>query len=90
MKEIKSYRTTPIQPINLVNISQSILGLNFYGLSVVKYFDNFQVTEDFSSNRSATLTSLKLNLQTEFNLKARVNFKKFKIYAKVNCKNSCM
>ena len=69
---------------------QSMLDLNFCSLSVFKYFDNFQVTEDFGSEHSATLTSLKLKLQTEFDLKAKVNFKKFKKHAKVIYKNSCL
>ena len=54
--------------------SQSVLDLHFCSLSVVKYFDNFQVLEDFGSDHSATLTSLKLKNQTEFELKAKVNF----------------
>ena len=58
--------------------SQSMLDLHFCSLSVLKHFDNFQVLEDFGSDHSATLTSLKLKLQVEFDLKAKVDFKKFR------------
>ena len=64
-----------------------MLDLHFCSLSVFKYFDNFQVLEDFGSDHSATLTSLKLKIQTEFELKANVNFRK---HAKDNYINSCL
>ena len=48
--------------------SQSMLDLHFCSLSVFEHFENFQVLEDFASDHSATLTSLKLKLQTEFDL----------------------
>ena len=67
-----------------------MLHLHFCSLSVFKYFDNFQVLEDFGSDHSAALTSLKLIIQTEFDLKAKVNFQKSRKYAKVNFKNSCL
>ena len=70
--------------------SQSMLDLHFCSLSVLKDFDNFQVLEDFGSDHSATLTSLKLKLQVEFDLKAKVDFKKFRKHAKVNYKNYCL
>ena len=70
--------------------SQSLLDLHFCNLSVLKHFDNFQVLEDFGSDHSATLNSLKLKLQVEFDLKAKVDFKKFRKHAKVNYKNSCL
>ena len=65
-----------------------MLDLHFCSLSVFKYFDNFQVLEDFGSDHSATLTSLKLKIQTEFQLKTKVNFQKFRKHAKDNYKNS--
>ena len=55
--------------------SQSMLDLHFCSLSVLKHFDIFQVLENFGSDHSATLTSLKLKLQVEFDLKAKVDFK---------------
>ena len=55
-----------------------MLDLHFCTLSVLKHFDKFQVLEDFGSDHSATLTSLSLKLQNEFDLKTKVNFKKFK------------
>ena len=64
--------------------------LDLCSLLVLKHFDNFQVLEDFGSDHSATLTSLKLKLQLEFDLKSNVDFKKFRIYAKVIYKNSCL
>ena len=70
--------------------SQGMLDLLFGSLSVLKHFDNFQVLEDFGSDHSATLTSLKLKLQVEFDLKAKVDFRKFRKHAKVNYKNSCL
>ena len=70
--------------------SQSMLDLHFCILSVLKHFDNFQVLEDFGSDHSATLTSLKLILQVDFDLKAKVHFKKFRKHAKVNYKNFCL
>ena len=70
--------------------SQSMLDLHFCSLSVLKHFDNFQVLEDFGSDHSATLTSLKLKLQVEFDSKAEIDFKKFRKHAKVNYKNSCL
>ena len=69
--------------------SQSMLDLYFCSLSIIKYFDNFQVLEDFGSDHSATLTSLKLKIQTEFDLQAKVNLKKFRKHASVNYKHSC-
>ena len=69
--------------------SQSMLDFHFCSLSVFKFFDNFQVLEDFGSDHSATLTSLKLKIQTEFELKAKVNFEKFRKQAKDKYKNSC-
>ena len=70
--------------------SQSMLDLYFCSLSVLKHFDNFQVLEDFGSDHSVTLTSLKLKLQVEFDLKAKVEFKKLRKHAKVNYKNSLL
>ena len=70
--------------------SQSMLDLHFCSLSVLQHFDNFQVLEYFGSEHSATLTSLKLKLQVEFDLKAKIDFKKFRKHAKVNYKNSCL
>ena len=70
--------------------SQSKLDLHFCSLSVFNNFDNFQVLEDFGSDHSATLTSLKLKIQTEFELKARVNSQKFSKHAKNNYKNFCL
>ena len=67
-----------------------MLDLHFCSLSVLKHFDNFQVLEDFGSDHSATLTSLKLKLQVEFDLKAKVDFKKFRKHAKVNYKTFCL
>ena len=67
-----------------------MLDLHFCSLSVLKHFDNFQVLEDFGSDHSATLTSLKLKLQVEFDLKSKVDFKKFRKQAKINYKNSCL
>ena len=67
-----------------------MLNLHFCSLSVLKHFDNFQVLEDFGCDHSATLTSLKLNLQVKFDLKAIVDFKKFRKHAKINYKNSCL
>ena len=66
--------------------SQSMLDLHFCSLSVLKRFENFQVLKDFGSDHSATLTSLKLKPQVEFDLKAKVDFKKFRKHAKVNYK----
>ena len=62
----------------------------FCSLSVLRQFDNFQVLEDFDSDHSTTLTSLKLKLQVEFNLKAKIDFKELRKHAKVNYKNSCL
>ena len=70
--------------------SQSMIDLHFCSLSVLEHFDNFQVLEDFGGDHSATLTSLKLKLQVEFDLKAKIDFKKFRKHAKVNYKNSCL
>ena len=67
-----------------------MLDLHFCSLSVFKYFDNFQVLEDFGGDHSATLTSLKIKIQTEFDLQAEVNFQKFRKNAKVNYKHSCL
>ena len=66
-----------------------MIDLLFCCLSVLKNFDNFQVLENFGSHNSATLTSLKLKLQVEFDLKEKFDFKKFRKHAKVNYKNSC-
>ena len=63
--------------------SQSTLDLDFCSHSVFNYFDNFQAMDDFGSDHSATPTSLKLKLQTDFDMKAKVIFKKFKKHAKV-------
>ena len=68
--------------------SQSMIDLPFCSLSVFKYFDNFQVLEDFGSDHSATLTSLKLKIQTEFDLQAKIIFRKFRKDANVNYKHS--
>ena len=70
--------------------SQSMLDLHFCSLSIFKYFDNFQVLEDFGSDNSSTLTSLKLKIQTEIDLQAKVNFQKFRKHAKFNYKHSCL
>ena len=70
--------------------SQSMLALHFCSLSIFKYFDNFQIREDFGSDHSATLTSLKPKIQTEFNLQASVSFQMFRKHAKVNYKHSCL
>ena len=64
--------------------------LHFCSLSPFKYFDSLQVTQEFDSDKSATLTTLKLKLQMDFDLNAKVNFKKFQKHAKVNYKISCL
>ena len=56
--------------------SQSMLDLHFCSLSLFKYFDNIQELEKIGSDHSATLTSLKLKVQTEFDLQAKVNLQK--------------
>ena len=66
--------------------SQSMLDLHFCSLSVFKYFDSFQVLEDFGR----ILTSLKLKIPTEINLQDEVNFQKFRRHAKVYYKHSCL
>ena len=70
--------------------SQSMLDLLFWSRSIFKYFDNFQVLEDFGSDHSATLASLKLKIQIDFNLQAKVIFQKFRKHARVNYKHSCL
>ena len=70
--------------------SQSMLDLHFCSLSIIKYFDNFQVLEDFGGDHSATLTSLKLKIQTDFDLPAKVNFQKFRKHANVNYCHACL
>ena len=67
-----------------------MLDLHFCSLSVFKYFDNFQVLEVFGSDHSTTLTSSKLKTQTEFELKTKVNFQKFRKHAEDNYKISCL
>ena len=70
--------------------SKSMLELHFCSLSLFKYFDNFQVLEAFGSDHSATLTSLKPKIQTEFDLQAKVTFQNFRKHAKDNYKHSCL
>ena len=48
-----------------------MLDLHFGSFLVSKYSDIYQVTEDCGSDLSPTLTTLKLKLQTEFDLKAK-------------------
>ena len=67
-----------------------MLDLHFCSLSVCKYFHYFQVLEDFGSEHLATLTSLKLKIRTEFDIRAKVNFQKFRKQAKVNYKHCCL
>ena len=70
--------------------SHSMLDLHFCSLSVFKDFDNFQVLEVIGSDHSATLISLKLKTQTEFDLQTKVNFQKFRKHANVNYKHSSL
>ena len=67
-----------------------MLNLHFCSLSVLKHFDTFQVLEDFGCDHSATLKSLKLKLQVKLDLKAKVDFKKFRKHAKISYKSSCL
>ena len=59
-------------------------------LSVFKYFDHFQKTEDFGSDRLATLNTLKLKPQTEFKIEIQSQFQEVQKHAKVDYKNSCL
>ena len=53
-----------------------MLDPQFTDQSVVKFFDLFHVSDDFGSNHSSTITTLKIVIQNRFDLKVKINCKK--------------
>ena len=56
---------------------QNMLDLNFADQSVFKFCDTFYVSDDFGSDQNSTITTLNIMTQSNFGLKAKINFKKF-------------
>ena len=53
------------------------LDLHFADQSVFKFFDTFYVSDDFGSDHSSTITTLKIMTQSKSDLKAKIDLKKF-------------
>ena len=54
-----------------------MLDLHFADQSVCNFFDTFYNSDDFGSDHRSTITTLNIVPQSKFDLKAKINFKKF-------------
>ena len=64
--------------------------LHFTDQLVFKFFDTFYVSDDFGSNHSSTITTLNIVIQSRFDLKAKINFKKFNQILRQEYENSAL
>ena len=69
---------------------RNMLDLHFADRSVFKSFDTFYVSDDFGSDHSSTITTLNIMTQSKFDLKAKINFKKFNQIVRQEYKNSVL
>ena len=67
-----------------------MLDLHFADQSVFKFFDTINVFDDFGSDHSSTITTLNIVTQSKFDLKAKINFKKFNQIVRQEYKNSVL
>ena len=67
-----------------------MLDLHFADQSVFKLFDTFYVSDDFGSDHNSTITTLIIVIQSKFDLKAKINFKKFIQIVRQENKNSVL
>ena len=67
---------------------RNMLDLHFADQSVFKFFDTFYVSDDFGSDHSSTITTLNIMTQSKFDLKAKINFKKFNQIVRQEYENS--
>ena len=54
-----------------------MLDLHFADQSDFKFLDTFYVSDDFGSDHSSTITTMNIMTQSKFDLKAKINLKKF-------------
>ena len=67
-----------------------MLDLHFADQSVFKLFDTFYVSDDFGSDHSSNITTLNIVTQSEFDLKTKINSKKFNQIVRQEYENSVL
>ena len=69
---------------------RNMLDLLFADQSVFNFFDTFYVSDDFGSDYSSTITTLNIMTQSNFDLRAKINFKKFNEIVRQENENSVL
>ena len=69
---------------------RNMLDLHFADQSVFKFFDTFYVSDDLGSDHSSTITTLNIVTRSKFDLKAKINFKKFNQNVRQEYKNAVL
>ena len=69
---------------------RNMIDLHFADQSVFKFFDTFYISNDFGSDHSSTITTLNIMTQSKFDLKAKINFKKFNQIVRQAYENSVL
>ena len=61
---------------------KNMLDLHFCDNSLFAHFNNFQVSEDLGSDHKVTITTLNLRKSEVFQLKSKINYRKFREHAR--------
>ena len=69
---------------------RNMLDLHFADQSVFNFFYSICVSNDFGSDHSSTITTLNIVPQSKFDLKAKINFKKFNKIVRQEYENSVL
>ena len=70
--------------------SRNMLDQHFADQSVFQSFDIIYVSDDFGSDHTSTITTLNVMTQRKFDLKAKINFKKFTQIVRQEYENSVL